>query len=526
MKIEKIAKSNIEDIREYFAGMADQGKVLEMIDLFIEMLSKLSDRNTQLEQQLFLLKKNIYGRRSETVPHEQLKLFAQSETPVAPDEPVLNDPPKEQKPETGKKHTGGGRRPIPDTVPREDQIIAVDGPDRTCPTCGKEKALMGYETSETLEIIPAHFKVIVHKREKLVCKTCQDGVVVAPVPDKMIERGLPGPGLMTEIITGKYKDHLPVHRLHERFKRLGVDIPQSTMTGWISQVAEEMLRPIAELQRKKVLQSVVLQTDDTGIKVQDRKHPGNIFRGYYWFYVGDGRDVYVDFTPGRGRDGPSAFLKGRIGGYLQVDGYSVYDKLFKDHTDWTEVGCWMHARRYFVEAYESKDFRAIPIIENIKRLYRIEAEAREAALGPDALKERREKDSIPVLTDIRKWLTEHIPKETPRSLLGKAMAYMSGRWKALTRFVTDGRIPIDNGAVERAIRPVAVGRKNYLFAGSDAGARNAAVIYGILSACALAEVPPDRYFRDVLEKIAGGWLKSRLHELLPYEWKHRFLNQS
>lgn len=521
MKNEAKTTLNTEQLGDYFGQIVKDETLLQSIRMLIEMIGKLTQRNDDLERQLFLLRNSIYGRKSEAVSSEQLSLFG--DEPVSePDEPVMKTP----EPKEPTRPHGGGRRKISDQIPREDVIVPVVGSDRICPQCGMEKIVIGYETSETIEFIPSQIKVMVYKREKCACKACQDGVSVAPVPDKLIEKGLPGVGLITEILVNKYKDHLPVYRMHQRFKRMGIDIPQSTMTGWIGQITPEILKPIAELIRQEVIGSNYIQTDDTTIAVLDRTKEKNIIRGYYWFYIADGRHVSIDFTPGRGHDGPKEFLKNWHGEYLQSDGYPVYEVLSRERQDFIRVGCWMHARRYFHNAFVAKDIRVVPVLGWIKAMYKVEETARNDRLSPEAIRMLRQQETVPILADIRAFMDTMKAKEPPKSYLGKAIGYADGQWNALIRFAQDGRVSIDNGAVERAIRPVALGRKNYLFAGSEAGARNAAVIYSLMGSCELSGAPVDVYFRDVMEKISHGWPMRRLSELLPYEWKTRFFDQS
>jgi transposase len=504
---------NVTDLRPILMQMVQEGKTVEMVDMVLDIIEKLQNETTKLAQMLRWLKQKPYRSSAEIVDYYQSSLF-DDDTPA--------DPPQDETPVAPvakrERAVNGGRKELPDHLPRQEQILEVDTKDAICPECDASKILIGYETSEVLDYVPGHFLVQVYKREKRVCKRCETGLVVAPTANKLIDKGIPGIGLMTEILVSKYRDHLPLYRLEERFSRLGVRIARSSMSSWVQTVTEDLLQPIVDRLLEKMLASFLLQSDDTTLRVLDRNHPKNTLLGYFWFYIGDHRYAYVDFTPNRSREGPIRILKSRKQKYLQTDGYSGYDRLYDGReASLTHVGCWMHARRYFYEAYELKDHRAMPILEYIRDLYTIEANHRDGS-DSDRLA-ARQSQSRPIIDAIQAWLNTHGDAIPPKSRLGKAVIYLRNQWSSLTRFLEDGRLPLDNGEVERAIRPVAIGRKNYLFAGSRRGARNAAGIYSLIASCALNDIPPDLYLRDVLDKIVNHWPASKLDELLPDRWK-------
>lgn len=506
---------DINDLKTKLQMLVKESNNPELNALLEALFSQIDDLNDQYEHLLNLfiqMKKNKFGKKSEGVAAEQLNLFQEMVASLP-----VNPPVKSEGTASKKQINGGGRQVLPDDLPREEVVLVVAESDRTCEECGTEKSLIGYETSECLEYIPAQLKVIQYKREKLVCKSCDTGPVTAAPADKLIEKGIPGPGLMAEIFVSKYQDHLPLYRIDQRFERLGYSVPRSSMSDWIQVVTETYLTPLGDLLKERVLSSKVLQTDDTPIRVQDRDHPNNIKMGYYWYYIGDGRDVIVDYTGNRKRAGPGTFLEKRTHGYIQSDGYTGYDHIFASHADLVRVGCWMHCRRYFVQALDNGDRRADDVVSHIKMLYEIETKCRDLPAA-DRMNIRKS-ESGPLLDAIKTWCETHRGGINPKSLLGKAIIYAMNHWASLTVFVTDGDIPMDNGAVERAIRPVAVGRKNYLFAGNDRAARNAAVIYSLLACCHLEEVNPWLYFRDILTKLAASWPYSRIDELLPRHWK-------
>ena len=520
-------QANLDEIRQLLLSMAEKGQVVEAVDLLVELVRAVRDRNTELELRLRTLLKDKFGRKSETLAKDQLDLFlGLLGVPVPPEAPsdaseAEGADAAEPEDEPKKRARPHGRRPLPEHLPREEKVLPVPPEERPCPTCGLERECIGYERSEVLEFVPGHFVVEVLLREKLACRPCGEGVVVAAPANKVIERGLPGPGAMAEVLVNKYTDSLPLYRQHERFKRLGVDIARSTLGNWVAEGAW-LLRPIALRLALRVLAAHVLQTDSTHLRVLDDSRKPAVKRGTLWCYVGDGQDVVFRYTPTGHQDAPLAFLALRRG-WLQADGTNLYDKLFKDRPGHAatavEVGCWMHGRRYFVRALEAGDLRAAVPLKKIQALYKIEDDANALGLDPDARLALRQEKSVPVLLELGTWIAATANREPPKSPLAKAMTYSVNQWQALMRYTEDGRLPIDNGAVERAIRTVAVGRKNYLFAGSDEGAERAAILYSILGSCALAGVDPWAYLRDVLDKLAGNWPHHRLDELLPAQWK-------
>jgi hypothetical protein len=265
--------------------------------------------------------------------------------------------------------------------------------------------------------------------------------------------------------------------------------------------------------------SIVLKTDGTGLDVLDKTHPENIKRGSLYCHVGDGPELFFRYVPNQAKEGPQEILASREG-YIVADAGGVYDGLFsRSGSKAVEVGCWMHCRRGFFKAADLGDLRAAIALKYIKQLYKVEEQARQLKADARRRERLRRSKSQPILNRLHAWIAGLYPQEPPKTPLHRAMGYAINQWEALNRFVEDGRLPIDNGEVERAIRTVAVGRRNYLFAGSDEGAKRAAVIYTVIGSCTLAGVNPWEYLRDVLEKLVGGWPAKRLEELLPAAWK-------
>jgi len=518
------ATTDIDEVRQLLKGLGSDGRFDEAVDLVISLLENLRDKNSRLELRLRKLLRDKYGRKGEGISTEQLSLLlgelsaAGGEEPGSDDGAVVPlDLPPEKKEKKKRKVTPHGRRRLSEDLEREEIELPVEGPDRVCVRCGQEKERIGHDRSEVLEFVPAHFKVLVYLREKLACKKCGDGVVVAAAADKVIERGLPGPGLLAQVVVDKYADHLPLNRQAKRYGRLGVDLPRSTLSDW-NGAAADLLGPVAQLIRQRVLDAYLLGADGTHLKVLDKRHEANIKRGSLWCYVGDGVHACFDYTPNEKKEGPQSFLRDRVG-YIQADADPKLNDLFKGpEAKAIEVGCWMHDRRYWVEALDAGDLRAAHPLEIIKKLYKVEKEARKQRAGPDAIKRMRQKRSMPLLIELGKWIAKTWDGERPTSPLAEAMGYTLRQWEALKRYTEDGRLPIDNGGVERAIRTVALGRRNYLFAGSDTGAERAAIAYTILGSCALVGIDPWAYLRDVFAKLASGWPMSRIEELLPSVW--------
>jgi transposase len=504
--------------------MLAAGKVAEAIELVIGLLSRLRDKNTELELELMRLLRRHVGKTSERVAGEQLRLLfesvaaaEQSEAPATPPDAPLA-PPAAELSEDKPKRKGHGRKPLPAHLPRVVVPHRVPDAERACPVCGVGRECIGHETSEVLEFIPASFRVEVHEREKLACRVCEEGVVTAPAAEKVIDKGRPGPGLLAHVVTSKYADHLPLNRLSKIYAREGVDLAVSTLADWVAAV-DTSLAPLAERIRELVLCSHLTQADDTGLKVLDDKAPGGSKRGHLWCYLGDAKWAAFVYTPDWRKEGPQSFLAERKG-WLQADAYKGYDGLFtRDGATAIEVGCWAHARRPFFELFQAGDVRAAVLLEKVQRLYAVEAEADSEGDDDDARQRRREQYSKPVLEEIGRWCATTYNREPPKSALAKAIGYIVNQWQALSRFLEDGRLPLDNTRCERALRGIAIGRKNYLFAGSDVGAERAATIYTLIGTCALSGVDPLAYFTDVLRKLeTGRFPASRIDELLPPNW--------
>jgi len=517
-------------VREFLADMLAQGRDNEVIDHVINLLLQVLADNTTKAERIAQLLKALYGRSSEKISAAQLELCLQQaaaeagEPPTEPEVDEANDEVQAPEPTPEpRQQRRPGRNALPTHLPRERIELLVPDELRKCLECGLEKGCIGHETSEVLNFRPASLYVQEFAREKLACKPCQDGVVIAPAAEKVIDGGMAGAGLLAHIAVSKYLDHLPLYRLVQILSRWGVEMAESTLGSWIAVVAR-LLGPVVGGITAKALACRVLGADDTGMKALDNDDERGIKRGHIWMYLGyeDGVPTWPVFayTPDWKKVGPAAFLEGRKSGVLQCDGYKGWISLANNElVGMILAGCWAHSRRKFVEALEGGTKSAATAVKLIGKLYRIEQQAREAKLDCETRRQLRQELAVPVLAELKKWKDERIGKTTPTSALGKALGYLHNQWAALQVYVGDGEVPIDNNFVENKIRPIALGRRNYLFCGSDDGAARAAVIYTVLATCKLAGVEPWAYLNDVLPRLARLGEGADVASLLPAAWK-------
>ncbi len=511
--------ADLQEVRRQVEDMLAEGRGTEAISVLFTIIQSMLSENASLSARMRALLKQLYGRRSEKIDPNQLRLFleALAGDPAAAALAVeLPKPTEELLPKPKPKAAPHGRKPLPADLPREIVDLEPAEEDKHCAACNVDKVVIGHETSELLEWVPAHFLVKVLRRAKMACPACEAGVVVAPVADKVIEKGRPGAGLMAHLLVGKYQDSLPLTRQAEIFRRHGVDLATSTLSDWVAAGADAFQYVYQEMVRQ-AMEAHVLGTDDTGLMVLDKDHEHGIRKGYMWAYVADDRLVVFDYTPDRKADGPARFLVKRSG-IVQSDGYTGYKRIAREHSDVIWAGCISHGRRKFVEVLDAGDLRAAAPVAIIQGLYKIEAEATEAGLTPEQRLEKRQAFATISMASLGKWLRDMQPNVPPKTPLGRAITYAVNQWQSFQVYLTDGRIHIDNNGVERQIRRIAVGRRNYLFAGSDDGARRAAVLYSVLGTCSLVGADPYAYMRDVLERISRGWPGSRIAELLPEAW--------
>jgi transposase len=469
----------------------------------------------QIKQQLQQLQKMIFGSRHERfIPTHastsQLSLEIQAE-PVAACQLVntqkieytRNKLSVEQKP---LQHPG--RMKLPESLRREQIIIE---PSQDITGCKK----MGEEITEVLEYEPGELYVKQYKRIKYA-KPGNSGVVIGELPSRPIEKAMAGEGLLAQIVIDKYVDHLPLYRQMQRFERTGVKLSYSTLTDWVSGTCQ-LITPLFEALKAQVLQSNYLHADETPIKVMDKDKKGETHRGYYWVYQNSiDKIVFFDYQEGRGREGPMTVLQG-FKGYLQTDGYNVYD-VFDKTEGITQLHCMAHARRMFSEAIDNDQAKAEYALGEIQKLYMTERTIKEQNLSFEEVKTERQLKSVPVLTALASWMKEQYITVLPKSAIGKALGYSIERWEKLSRYTQDGQLNIDNNPVENSIRPVALGRKNYLFAGSHEAAKRSGMLYSLLGTCKMHGIDPYQWLKDVLHRIADHPI-NQIQELLPHRYK-------
>ena len=526
-------RAAVAQIRAGALALLADGRTEEAVDYFAAALNAVLLKNTELELLMAKLRKPQAKTSSERVSPEQLFLLLEQllELTPEPEKQVLvearadaqvdqeiEQAEQKERAERGQPRARGGKWTTRN-VERQVHRVEVAESERICRSCGGAKRPMGEDITHILEYVPAHFVEHEFQLQKYACGTCKRGVSTAEGPAKVIERSAAGASVLAHVVVSKYVDHTPLQRLHRIYARSGADIAVSTLADWVAAVADRLL-PLVDLLSTRVLAAHVIQADATGLMVLDPNSPENVDRGTVWCYVGDDRDVIFRYTPtGEGASGPWQFLAKRTG-YIQADAASVFDRLFTGQAaSALEVGCWAHARRRFVELGET-DCRAAYPLQLITRLYRIEYLADLRRLQPDQRMLLRRERSEPVLNNLKRWLLTTLQKEPPSSDLARAMAYCINQWTALTRFVLDGRLSLDNNQCERQLRDIALGRKNFLFAGSHDAARRAAVLYSLMRSCAQHGVALLPYLTDVLRKMAHGWEENRLVELLPDRWQH------
>lgn len=487
--------------------------------LVLTQQAELDSRTTEIENLKLLilkLKRMHFGPRSEKhnqdIQQLELRLEDLEASQAAAEPPPVVPATAARKQRAPRKPA---RRPLPANLPRETETIAPA--QQACPDCGGSLRHLGEDVSEVLEYIPARFKVIRIVRPKLSCAGCSQ-IVQAPAPSRVIDRGLAGPGLLAHVLVAKYADHLPLYRQAEIYQREGVELDRSTLADWVGGVSRT-LQPLVNALRKYVMGAEKLHGDDVPVPVLA---PGNgkTKTGRLWTYVRDDRPagsespaaVWFAYSPDRKGEHPAAHLR-NYAGILQADGYAGFNQLYETGRI-VEAACWAHVRRKFHDLYQAhRSPIAKEALERIAQLYGIEQEIR--GRSPAERKDVRQARSRPLVETMHAWLKATLAKLAQKSDVAVAIRYALERWRALLRFCEDGRIEMDNNAAERALRAVALGRKNYLFAGSDAGGERAAAIYSLLGSAKLNGIDPEGYLSAVLRRIADHPI-NRIAELLPW----------
>lgn len=469
---------------------------------------ELIDEVTQLKHQVALLQKLVFGPRSDRfkvaaeVPDNQLALGVSTE-PIAEAEikkTTIKEHNRTKVKLDAKKHPG--RTPLPSSLRREEVIIE---PAEDVSGCAR----LDDEVTEVLEVKAAEFYVKRYIRRKYVRKE-REGIAIGKLPNRAIEKGIPGASVLAMLIIGKFVDHLPIYRQIAIFKRSGINLHYNTVLDWTNQ-GLDLLTPLYDHLRRKILSSHYIQADETGIKVLDSEKKGSAHQGYLWAYRAVlPHLVLFDYQRGRNKEGPAKMLKD-FQGFLQTEGYAAYDQFY--HREGVRVlHCMAHARRYFKEAEDNDKQRSVYAMQVFHDVYETERQIKD--LPVDERRKIRQEVTLPKLNDFRTWMTEEYRAVTPKSPIGKALEYALKRWEELERFTSDGQLEIDNNKIENEIRPIALGRKNFLFAGSHESAQRIAMIYSLLASCKANGINPMKWLTQVLEQLPNRSVND-IEDLLP-----------
>ena len=490
------------------------------LELIAQLKSKLQYAELRirvLEERLRLMRIEKYGAGGEKLSQAQMQLFdlepVVSEVVVqAESEPV----PRPTKQST--KHPG--RQKLPANLPRVERVLPCTPDQRICKRCGRATVVIGYEESSQLDVEPAKYFVLVTKREKRACRSCEDlGVVSAPVPPRIIEKCLASDRIVIDTVVSKYGNHTPLHRQSVILERdLGLEISRATLDGWVLKVGE-LLIPLVAAMRRELISGSYIQTDETPVDVQTREGRGQNHQAYLWQYSRPGGSVVFDFRLGRGRDGPKRFL-GQFEGILQTDGDAAYDQI--GGPSLVHAACWAHARRQFFEAVQlnPRDPVATPIVAQMDELFAVDAEARRKALSVAARHVRRQERAKPLLDEIRVRIEAAQSVALPSSALSKACQYALTLWRKLTRFLEYPELELSNNLAENSMRPVVLGRRNWLHIGSPQAGPKVAAILSVVESCRRLKVPVRDYFSAILPGLAELPIRC-LPGLTPAVWVGR-----
>ena len=481
--------------------------LIKVISSRDEKIEHLIQERDHLKSQVEMFRRMQFGQKRERFEGDPNQTMLPFEAEPAEVEQQQQDI-KEKIEYVRKRPNHKGRAKLPAHLPVEEIEIYPQG-DLSQMVC------IGKEITEELECEPAKFYIKRYMRYKYAAKD-KSSVAIAELPERVIDKGIAGPSLLAMILTAKYIDHLPLYRQKQIFARENIQIPSSTIEGWTRQALEK-LEPLYEQLVFDTKAQGYLQVDETVIKVLDSDKKGAAHQGYYWVYHAplEGT-VLFDYSPTRGGIAAVPML-GNFKGYLQTDGYAVYEKYGKKK-EVTHLACWAHARREFEKALDNDKARAEKALLMIQKLYAIERKAKRENLSAELVKELRLDESLPVINELGKWIFEEIKSTLPKSQIGKAMAYAYARWDALSAYLYDGNLLIDNNLVENAIRPIALGRKNYLFAGSHEAAQRAAMIYSFFAICKKHDVNPFEWLMNTLQNIMSINHKN-LKDLYPQNFK-------
>lgn len=523
--------ADLPALRAQLEALSVAGEHAQVIEVLFEILEREIRDHRDLAARHTALLRSMYRSKSEKVSADQLALFfAQlpanevirppDEPPPAPAPPAGPvegnggaSPPGPQKPAKPKR---GGRKPVPPAMRREIVKVPVPKDERCC--CGTEKKLIGTRVRVTIEYRPGEAYAREEHAEVRACGICESNVTTAPTTAPPLEGARPGPSMLAQLVTSKNSDAVPLERQSKILARGGARVAPSTLGDWYAGAAN-LVEPLWKALRTDTLSRYLVSMDDTGLPVRDRDHVRGIKRGHIWTYLGDGGEVaFCEYTPNWKGTWPQTTLADFRGQVIQSDGYAGLAPIFARADGPRRAGCMDHCRRRFVKALDAGDARAAVVVATLRELYAVEAQARADGVDRDELLRRRQRDSRPLIDRLHQLIGDLAGRATPKSPLGNAVAYAVNQWSTLILFLDDPRVPLSNAHVERQQRRTAIGRHNFLFAGSDDGARRFAMLHTLIVNCDLVGAPPFEYLRDTFRRLADGWPMARIRELLPAAW--------
>jgi len=522
--------ADVPALRAQLEVLITAGEHAQVFETLFEILERVTRDHRDLAARYTSMLRGMYRSKSERISTDQLALFfaqlpaheadqAPGEPPPAPAPPpgpVEDNGGARPGPQKPAKPKPGGRKPVPPSMRREIVKIPVVGDELRC--CDAEKKLIGTRVRITIEYRPGEAYAREEHAEVRACGICEGNVTTAPTTAPPIEGARPGPGMLAQIVTSKNSDAVPLERQSKILARGGAHVAPSTLGDWYARAAD-LVQPLWQALRKDTLERYLISVDDTGMPVRDRAHARGIKRGHIWTYLGDGGEVaFCEYTPDWKGAWPQATLADFRGQVIQSDGYAGLAPVFARPDGPRRAGCMDHCRRRFVKALDAGDARAAVVVSVLREIYAVEAKARAEGVDRDGLRDRRQRDSRPLVERLHRIIGDLAGRATPKSPLGMAVAYAVNQWSTLILFLDDPRVPLSNAHVERQQRRTAIGRKNFLFAGSDDGARRFAILHTLIVNCDLVGAPPFEYLRDIFRRLADDWPMSRIRELLPAAW--------
>jgi transposase len=496
------AEATIEELKQKLDSTQQR---LQYAELKIQML----------EERLRLERIAKYGPSSEKLATVQMELL--EEEPGVSDAEVEAESQREPLPSVRSRRKHPGRQSLPANLPRVERVLRCTSEQCVCGGCGAETTVIGYEESEQLDVEPAKYFVVVTKREKRACKRCEErGVSAAPLPPRIIEKSLVSDRVVIDTIVSKYADHCPLYRQSAiLYRDVGLDLSRATLDGWVMRVGE-LLMPLAEAMRRELILGGYIQADETPVGVQMHDRRGRNHQAYLWQYGSPGGGVVFDFRMSRGREGPRQFLK-LFEGLLQTDGYAAYDGLGGSRV--VHAACWAHARRKLVESVRlnPKDQAAVRLLELVNDLFAVDAQAREENMDLAARDALRQQKAKPLLDEIKARLLEARGHALPKNCLGKACRYTIKLWDKLTRFLDHPKLELSNNLAENSMRPVALGRRNWIHLGDEQAGPKVAAILSVTESCRRLKIPVRDYLAAILPGLNHVSIQ-RIVELTPAAW--------